>query len=59
MGGRLGLEFDEDAADFLDVFILSDHVLVAQDVAKAELAGFVLGLGAGVKRTVLGAQLLG
>src|SRR5579863_432415 len=58
MSGRVGLKFDEDAADFLDVFVLADHVFVAEDEAKAEFAGFALGLGASVERTVLGAQLL-
>src|SRR5712692_5132444 len=53
------LEFDEDAAHFLDIFICSDHVFVAQNVAKAQLASFPLGFCASVERAILGAQLLG
>ena len=34
-------------------------MLVAQNVAKAELAGFALGLGASVEWAVLGSELLG
>ena len=56
---RLRLQFDEYAADFLYVVVVSDQVFVAQEIAKAELCGFPLGLGAGMKRPVLGAQLLG
>src|SRR5450432_552172 len=59
MCGGLRRELDEDAADFLDVFIFSNQVFVAEDVAKAEFTGFALGFRAGVKRAVLSAQLLG
>jgi hypothetical protein len=57
--GSLRRDLDEDAADFLDVFIFSNQVFVAEDVAKAEFTGFALGFRAGVKRAVLSAQLLG
>src|SRR5262245_4897528 len=53
------LEFYENAADFLYVVVLANHVLVAQDIAKAQVAGFTLGFGAGVKRPIFGPQLLG
>ena len=59
MGSELRLKFDEDAADFLDIFIFSNHVFVSKDIAKAEFAGFPLGFRASVERAILGPQLLG
>ena len=53
------LKLDEDTADFLDVFVLADQMLVAKQVAKAEFTGFALSLGAGVKWAIFGPQLLG
>ena len=52
--GRLGLQFDEDAAYFLNIFFLPDHMFVTQQVTKAQLEGFLLGFRAGVKWTILG-----
>ena len=51
-------KLDEDAADFLDVFVSVDDVLVAQEEAKSQFVGFRLGLGAGLKGAVLSSQLL-
>src|SRR5277367_6441106 len=51
-------QFDEDAANFLDVFVGVDNVLVAQEKAKSQLAGFGFGLGAGLKGSVFGSELL-
>src|SRR5438445_9519457 len=41
--GRLGLQFDEDAAYFLNIVFLSDHMFVTQQVTKTQLDGFLLG----------------
>jgi hypothetical protein len=46
-------QLDEDAAYFLNIFVGVDDVLVAQQKPKSKLLGFRLGLGAGLKRTVL------
>jgi hypothetical protein len=46
-------EFNEDAADVLNLFVLAENVLVAQQVSETELLGLRLGLHAGVKRAVL------
>src|ERR1700674_20994 len=50
-------QLDEDAPYFLDVFVGVDDVLVAQQKAKSQLAGFRLGLGTGLKGSVFGSQL--
>src|SRR5205823_2729692 len=55
----LRLKLDEDAANFLDVVIFADDMFVAQDVIKAQLTGFALGLGASVEWSVFGPQLFG
>ncbi|PYV62406.1 MAG: hypothetical protein DMG97_40560 [Acidobacteria bacterium] len=55
----LRLKFDEDAANFLDFVIFADDMFVAQNVIKAQLTGFALGLGTSVERPVFGPQLLG
>src|SRR5271154_5824702 len=52
-------QFDEDAADLLDVIICIYHMLVAQEVTKSQLAGFGLGFSTSVKRSIFGSQLLG
>ena len=52
-------QFHKDAADFLNLFVLAENVLVAQQVPEAEFLGFRLGFGAGVKRAVLRPQLFG
>jgi hypothetical protein len=52
-------QFHENAADFLDLFVLAQDVLVAQQVAESEFLGLGLSLDAGVKWTVLRPQLLG
>src|SRR6202521_2456690 len=50
-------KLDEDAPYLLDVFVGVDDVLVAQQEAKSQLAGFRLGLGTGLKGSVFGSQL--
>src|SRR5258708_38211476 len=52
-------QFQKDAANLLDLFILIEHVFVAQKVAEAQLTGFRFGLDAGVKWAIFRAQLLG
>ena len=47
---RSGRELDKDAAHLLDVFVVADNMLVAQQVTEGQLSGFLLGLGAGVNR---------
>src|ERR1039457_6244088 len=51
-------QLDEDTAYFLDVLIGVNHMLVAQQKAKSELARFRFGLGTGLKGSVFGPQLL-
>jgi len=53
------LQFEEDAAHFFDLFIGTENVLVAQQVSKAELAGFEFRFFPGMERPVFGAQWLG
>ena len=43
-------EFDEDATNFLDLFVRAQDVLVAQQVSKAELLGLRLGLARGYEK---------
>ena len=52
-------QFDEDAPNFLDLFVLPKDVFVAQEIPEAEFLGLVLGLCASVKRSVLRPQLFG
>src|SRR5204863_7352677 len=52
-------KLDKNAADFLDVIVFANHVLIAQDVTKAQLASFALGLGTSVERPIFSPQLLG
>lgn len=56
---RFGFEFDENAAHFLDVIVLADQVLIAEQVAETQFAGFALGFAASVKWSIFGPQLLG
>jgi hypothetical protein len=56
--GRPG-QFDENAADFFDVVLAVDDVLVAQKVAKPKALGLRLSLGASMKRAVFSPQGLG
>lgn len=56
---NLGGQLDENAANFLNLFVFVEHVLVAQQVAKVKIAGLGLGLSAGMKRTIFSSQLLG
>ncbi len=51
----LRVEFDKNAAHLFDVVVFADYVLVPQEVTKAKLAGFALGLSAGVKWPIFGA----
>jgi hypothetical protein len=53
------LQFYKYSADFLNFVALVDEVLVAEQIIETQLAGFPLGLRAGVKGAVLGAHLLG
>jgi hypothetical protein len=53
------LQFEKNAAHFFDLFVRTNDVLVAQQVSKAEFAGFDFRFFAGVERPVLGSQLLG
>ena len=50
-------QLDEDTPHFLDVFVGVDDVLVTEQKAKSQLAGFGLGLSAGLKGSVFRAQL--
>src|SRR5205823_500450 len=52
-------KLDKNAADFLDIVVFANHVLIAQDVTKAQLASFALGLGTSVERPIFSPQLLG
>src|SRR3954453_17394203 len=52
-------KLDKNAADFLDVIVFANHVLIAQDVTKAQLASFALGLSTSVERPIFSPQLLG
>jgi hypothetical protein len=55
--GRLRLQFDEDAPDFLNIVVLANHMLVPQQVTKTQLAGFMLSLSPGVEWAIFGPQL--
>lgn len=57
--GDCSFKFDEDAADFLDLIVGAEKMLVAEEISEAELSGFEFRLGAGVEGSVLGPQLLG
>ena len=52
-------QLDEDAANFLDLLVLVEHVFVAEQVAESQFAGFSFGFGARVERAILRPQLLG
>jgi hypothetical protein len=56
--GILHLKFDEDTSHFLDVFVLADQMLIAQQLSKAEFVGLALCLRPGVKRAIFSPQLL-
>jgi len=55
--GRLGLQFDEDAADFFNVVVLAYYVFVTQQITESQFAGFTFGLRAGMKWAIFGPQL--
>lgn len=46
-------QFDEDASNFLHLFVFAEDMLVAQQISKTELLGFRFRLGASVKRAIL------
>jgi hypothetical protein len=48
-------QFEEDAAHFLDLFLGSEYVFVAEEVSKAEFAGFDFRFFASVKGPIFGA----
>ena len=52
-------KFDENASDLFDLFISPQDVLISQQVAESQFLGLCLGLGSGVKWTILRPQLLG
>lgn len=52
-------KFQKDAAHFLDLIVLIEQVFVAKEVAEAQFVRLGFSLGAALKRTILGAQLLG
>jgi hypothetical protein len=52
-------QFDENAAHFLDIFVLVENVFVPKQISEAKFSGLGFGLGAGVKRPVFRPQLLG
>jgi hypothetical protein len=52
-------QFDEDAADFLNLLVFVEHVFVAEQVTEPQLAGFGFGFGAGMERAIFRPQLLG
>lgn len=56
---RFRLKLNKDAADFFDIVIAADDMLVSQQIPETQLCRLPLGLGAGVERPVLGPQLLG
>jgi len=58
-GGQIGdarfrLQFDKNAANFLDVLVLADQVFVTQKVSKTKLVGLALGLSASMKWAIFG-----
>ena len=57
--GWLRLQFDENAAYLFNIFVVSNYVFVTQEIAEAKLAGLVLGLRPGVKRSIFGPELFG
>jgi hypothetical protein len=52
-----GPEFDENAANFLNLLVIVKYVLVAQDVIEAQLAGLGFGFRPGVERPILRPKL--
>jgi hypothetical protein len=52
-------QFDEDAANFPDLFVFIEHVFVTQQVTESQFAGFGFGFLASVKRAIFRPQLLG
>ena len=57
--GRLRLQFDENAADLFNILVVSDYMLVTQEIAEAQLASLVLGLRPSIKRSIFGPELFG
>lgn len=57
--GNCSVEFDEDAADFFDLIVWAEKMLVAEEVSETQLSGFEFRLGTGMEGSVLGPQLLG
>src|SRR3954468_15810306 len=58
-GLRWLVQFDKNAPDLLDIIVIPDDVLVTQQEVESQFSGLHLRFGAGVKRTILCAQLLG
>src|SRR5271163_677648 len=56
---RFERQFEEDAADFFNLFVGTEDVFVTEQVSEAQFAGFEFSFFAGVERSVFGAQLLG
>ena len=57
-GARRILQFDKHAAHLLNLFVIPENVLVAQQVSKPKLARLDLGFLAGMEWPILGAKLL-
>ena len=55
----LRLQFDENAADLFNIFVVSDYMFVTQEIGEPQLASLVLGLRPGVKRSIFGPELFG
>lgn len=51
------LQFNEDRAHFLDLLVLADNVLIAEQVVEAQFPGFNFCLQPGVEGAVLGPHL--
>src|SRR5579864_4441292 len=52
-------QLDENAADLLDFFVRTQHMLITQQVTETEFPRLNLRLGTGVEGAILGPQLFG
>ena len=52
-------QFQEYAVHFFDLARVANQVFIPQQVSETQIAGFLFGFLTGMKRTVLGPQLLG
>lgn len=52
------VEFDEDAADFFDLIVRAEKMLITEEISETQLSGFEFRLGTGMEGSVFGPQLL-